>query len=178
MKLIQCEIKSPVYLRGAHRGHSWWRPWRLFPSALAALQANLCMSAWENMPFQRNAAQHCCTPCIHQAFRLLNITASDISIQIQFFLGLDDPKPSEIREIRHKGQVQPPTASHRLFSPLFDSRIQSDRLEIPAQLNPDKVEAPCLSVAYRLVHPLLPISNNMCMRQAAVSLALAPRLSS
>lgn len=129
------------------------------------------------MPFQRNAAQHCCTHYTHQAFRLLNITASDISIQIQFF-GLDDPKPSESREIRHKGQVQPPTASHQLFSPLFDSRIQSDRLEIPAQLNPDKVEAHCLSVAYQLVLPLLPISNNMCMRQAAVSLALAPQLSS
>lgn len=175
MKLIQCEIKSPVYLRGAHRGRSWWQPWRLFSSALAALQANLCMSAWENMPFQRNAAQHCCTHCFHQAFRLLNITASDISIQIPFF-GLDDPKPSEIREIRHKGQVQPPTASHRLFSPLFD--IESDCLEIPAQLNPDKVEALCLSVAYQLVLPLLPISNNTCMRQAAVSLALVPRLSS
>lgn len=56
VKLIQCEIKSPLlYLREAHRGHSWcWASWLCSISAHWPAGNIVHASAWQNMP---------CHPC-------------------------------------------------------------------------------------------------------------------
>lgn len=99
MKLIQCEIKSPVlYLREAHRGHSWWWASRLFPSVLTALQATCaCVCTRKHaLPTQHNTTQHWYTYYTHVTFKLFNITVNDISIQIQFLAwAIKSPQRSE-----------------------------------------------------------------------------------
>lgn len=92
----------------------------------------------------------------HGAFGLLNIAASDIYVQnlcffFFLFLARMNEKPSEIREIAHRGQVQPPApaAVHQPTTPTssLTAAFGSDRLETPAQFNPDKVKAQRLSEA-------------------------------
>lgn len=53
MKLIHCEIISPVlHLREAHRGHWWFWASRLCSiSAYCSVGSVVHTSAWQNMPF-------------------------------------------------------------------------------------------------------------------------------
>lgn len=85
MKVIQCEIKSPVLYTGKptedcldaeHCGY--------VPSALSALQATLCMRLHDKTcPSIHAATQRVYTYCTHVTFKLFHITQNDISAQIQ-----------------------------------------------------------------------------------------------
>lgn len=116
MKLIQCEIKSPVlYLREAHRGHSWCWASRLCSISAHCSTGILCMRLHDKTcPFIHAKTQHWYTYCTHVIFKLFYIRYSDVSILISF-LAWANKSPQRCISL-HKGQVLPPTASYFFFS--------------------------------------------------------------
>lgn len=125
MKLIQCEIKSPVlYLREAHRGHSWWWASRLFPSVLTALQATCaCVCTGKHaLPTQHNTG----------TLTVLMLHSNYLTSQSMTFLFRFSFWPEQSKALRDQRESTQRTSSafhcFILFF-LFDSRVQSKCLE-------------------------------------------------